>query len=65
MPQKNDADSFVRRLAAKGYTARVVPPAEGTEFFRVRVGPYKTKPEAQLVADRVQKDVGITPWVSR
>ena len=63
--QKSDADSYVKRLAAKGYTARIVPPSDGVVYFRVRVGAFKTKPEAQLLADKLKRDVGVTPYVNR
>jgi cell division septation protein DedD len=64
-PVKNDADSSSKKLAAKGYQAYVVPPTDGTAFFRVRVGSFKNKSEAQVLADKLQKDLGIKPYVNR
>jgi len=61
----NDAAPYVKKLAAKGYTARVVPPSDGTVLYRVRVGTFKTRAEAQALADKVKKDLGITPYVNR
>lgn len=61
---RGDADARVKKLAAKGYTAFVETPSPSTpNVYRVRVGPFTTKQEAQAVADRLQKEERIKPWV--
>jgi cell division septation protein DedD len=63
---RSEADAMARRLTAKGYTAYVVAPASGTPaVFRVRVGSYKTRREAEAMAARLQKEEQIKPWVTR
>ena len=60
------ADSIAKRLVAKGYPAYVVPPARGTpDPYRVRVGKYKDRREADTVAAKLQKEEQFKPWVVR
>ena len=60
------ADSIAKRLVAKGYPAYVVPPAKGTpDPYRVRVGKYKDRHEADTVAAKLQKEEQFKPWVVR
>jgi cell division septation protein DedD len=63
---RSEADAIARRLSAKGYTAYVQPPASGKpNVYRVRVGTFKTKREADSVAARLKKEEKFTPWVTR
>jgi cell division septation protein DedD len=63
---RGEADSIVARLATKGYPAYVVAPAKGTPtMFRVRVGKYKDRHEADTVAAKLQKEEQFKPWVVR
>lgn len=63
---RGDADAIVKRLASKGYSAYVqVPPNSTGAVFRVRVGTFKTRREADAVAARLQKEEQIKPWVTR
>ena len=60
------ADSIAKRLVAKGYPAYVVPPAKGTpDPYRVRVGKYQDRREADTVAAKLQKEEQFKPWVVR
>ncbi len=64
--QKDEADLMVKRLAAKGYPAYLVAPAKGAPtVFRVRVGKYKDRREADTVAARLQKEEQFKPWIVR
>jgi cell division septation protein DedD len=64
--EKEEADLMVKRLAAKGYPAYLVAPAKGAPtVFRVRVGKYKERREADTVAARLQKEEQFTPWIAR
>jgi len=63
---RGDADGIVKRLVAKGYPAYVVPPAKGTPApYRVRVGKFKERREADTVAAKLQKEEQFKPWVVR
>ena len=56
----------MKRLAGKGYPAYVVAPAKGAPpVFRVRVGKYKDRREADTVAARLQKEEQFKPWIVR
>jgi cell division septation protein DedD len=63
---KSEADAMAKRLASKGYSAYVLAPASGTpSVFRVRVGKFGTKREAETVAAKLQKEEQLKPWVTR
>jgi cell division septation protein DedD len=64
--ERAEADAIVKRLAGKGYPAYVVAPAKGApEVYRVRVGKFKDRREADTVAARLQKEEQFKPWVVR
>lgn len=64
--EREEADSVVRRLVDKGYSAYVVSTASGTPaVYRVRVGKFKERREADSVAARLQKEEKFKPWVVR
>jgi len=63
---RQEADALANRLIGKGYTAYVVPPAPGAPpLFRVRVGKFKEKLEADKVAARLKKEEQFDPWIVR
>ena len=54
---KASADSVMRGLSAKGMPAYVKAPAPGSGgMFTVRVGPYRDRADADLVAARLKAD---------
>ena len=64
--ERDEADTIVKRLAAKGYPAYVVTPAKGAPLvFRVRVGKFKERREADSVAARLSKEEQFKPWIVR
>lgn len=64
--QRAEADGIVARLAGKGYDAYVLPPeASQPAVFRVRVGRFKERREAESVADRLLKEEKFKPWIIR
>ena len=64
--EPEEADAIVKRLAGKGYSAYVVTPAKGQpSVYRVRVGKFKERREADTVAARLQKDEQFKPWIVR
>jgi len=63
---RSEADAIAKRLTSKGYSAYVLPPANGSpSVFRVRVGKFQTRREAENVAARLQKEEQFRPWVTR
>jgi cell division septation protein DedD len=61
-----EADAIVKRLAGKGYPAYVVTPPKGSApIYRVRVGKFKERREADTVAARLQKEEQFKPWIVR
>jgi cell division septation protein DedD len=64
--KRSEADAIAKRLTSKGYAAYVqVPPNGATSIFRVRVGTFKTRREAETVAAKLQKEEQFKPWITR
>jgi DedD protein len=64
--QRAEADSVARSLSTKGYPAYVMNPESGAPaVFRVRVGKFKDRSEAETVATRLQKEEQFKPWIVR
>jgi cell division septation protein DedD len=63
---RGEADAIVRRLAGKGYAAYVLEPASGAAaVYRVRVGSFKTRHEAETIAAKLKKEEQFNPWITR
>jgi cell division septation protein DedD len=62
---RSEADSIAKRLSAKGYSVYVEDPRGSQKMFRVRVGTFKSRSDAQTVADKLQKEEKFKPWVTR
>jgi cell division septation protein DedD len=63
---RSEADAIARRLSSKGYAAYVISPANGTPaVYRVRVGKFPTRREAETIAAKLQKEEQFKPWVTR
>jgi cell division septation protein DedD len=63
---RSEADAIAKRLATKGYSVYVLAPPSGTpSVFRVRVGKFSTRREAETVAAKLQKEEQFKPWVTR
>jgi len=54
-------DDMLTRLKVMGFDARVV--RDSTGFFKVRVGRYATREEAQRTQQRLKQKVGGQPFV--
>lgn len=64
--ERGEADTIARRLSTKGYPAYVMSPVAGApRVFRVRVGKYKERREAEHVADRLRREEQFKPWITR
>ncbi|PYR90636.1 MAG: hypothetical protein DMF84_19485 [Acidobacteria bacterium] len=58
------AGAIARRLTGKGYPAFVLdPPAGAPAIYRVQVGRYSDRREAEQVARRLEKEEQFNPWV--
>ena len=64
--KRAEAESIVRRLAGKGYSAYLMaPPSGAPAVYRVRVGKFKDRREAESVSARLQKEEQFKPWIVR
>jgi cell division septation protein DedD len=63
--ERGEADLIARRLSGKGYPAFVTTPANAVNIFRVRVGKYSERREAEAVASRLEKEEQFKPWITR
>jgi cell division septation protein DedD len=60
---RENADRQVSQLKAKGYSAIVQ--ADPGSLFRVRIGPFQERTEANLTAERLQREDNIRASVGR
>lgn len=62
-----EADAVAKRLTGKGYPAYVMSPSAGAPaaVYRVRVGKFRDRREAEQVAARLEKEEQFKPWVVR
>lgn len=64
--EPGEAEAIARRLSTKGYAAYILKPAAGTPpVYRVRVGKFKTRREAEVVATKLHKEEQFSPWITR
>ena len=60
------AESVARSLASKGHPAYLAPPGgRGGAMYRVLVGKFKTRQEAEQVKRRIEKEEQFKPWIIR
>ncbi len=61
------ATSIVQKLTAKGYPAFLVAPAAGAPqpFYKVQVGRYTDRGEAEKVSLRIKKEEQFQSWILR
>ncbi len=66
MPEHGVADAMAKRLSSKGYSAFVMTAADTRPtMYRVRIGRFKTKREAESVAAKLQREEQFKPWITR
>ena len=65
LAKREEAEAVVRRLTGKGYSAYMISPGSTSPLFRVRVGKFKERREAESVASRLQKEEQFKPWIAR
>jgi cell division septation protein DedD len=61
------ATAVVRRLSSKGYSAYLVQPQSGAavQNYKVQVGKFEARSEAEVVAGRLKKEEQFQPWILR
>jgi cell division septation protein DedD len=61
------ANSVVKRLTSKGYPAFLVNPVPGAPqpFYKVQVGRYSDRSEAEQVSQRIKKEEQFQSWILR
>ncbi len=61
------ATSIVQKLTAKGYPAFLLSPAAGAPqpFYKVQVGRYNDRGEAEKVSTRIKKEEQFQSWILR
>jgi cell division protein FtsN len=64
---RKEADSLAARLITKGYPAFVMDPVKGAPrgIYRVRVGKYKNRRDAEAVSSRLETVEQFKPWIAR
>jgi cell division septation protein DedD len=64
---RNIATSIVKRLVAKDYPAFLVnPPAgSGPAYYKVHVGRFTDRGEAEQVSQRIKKEEQFQSWITR
>lgn len=59
------ANAVAQRLSGKGYPAFVLSPASGApSIYRVQVGRFNDRREAEQIARRLEKEEQFKPWIS-
>jgi DedD protein len=66
LKDRSSASSLVQRLTAKGYPAFLVNPAAGAPapVYKVQVGRFEDRREAEQVKRRLEKEEKFKPWIS-
>jgi DedD protein len=64
---RQEADRLATQLVAKGYPAFVLDPMKGAAkpIYRVRVGKYRNRKDAEEMQARLEKAEQFTPWIAR
>ncbi|HEX7087466.1 MAG TPA: SPOR domain-containing protein [Vicinamibacterales bacterium] len=66
LSDRAEAESIVKRLVGKGYPAYVVNPVAGKpRIYRVQVGRFPERKEADRIAARLRAEEQFSPWVTR
>jgi DedD protein len=64
--QRKEAEAVADRLVNRGYQAFVAEPQPGaTPFYRVRVGPFVHRAEAEQIVKRLTQEEQFKPWITR
>ena len=62
--ERDEADRMVARLVNEGYSGYLVRgQGAAADFYRVRVGAFKNRQEAEEVAAKLERSEGVKPWI--
>ena len=66
-PDRDVAGSVLKRLLGKGYPAFLVNPPTGAKpaYFKVHIGRYADRGEAEKVSTRIKKEEQFQSWITR
>lgn len=64
---RREADVLATQLISKGYPAFVIDPGKGVAraIYRVRVGKYRNRKDAEEISARLEKHEQFKPWIAR
>jgi DedD protein len=66
LKDRGEADAIARRLVGKGYQAYVLTPVGSrAPMYKVQVGRFKSRQDAERTAARLKKEEQFSPWVTR
>jgi cell division septation protein DedD len=66
LQNRDAANAFVRSLSSKGYPAFLLNPApDSPQIYRVQIGAYREREEAESIARRLEKEEQFRPAVKR
>ena len=66
LQNRDAANAFVRSLTTKGYPAFLLNPSPGSpQIYRVQIGAYADRGEAEKIADRLEKEEQFKPAIKR
>ena len=66
LKSRGEADAIAKRLSSKGFPSFVTTPgSSGPKVFRVRVGKYADRQQAETVARKLEKEEQFKPWITR
>jgi cell division protein FtsN len=66
LSKRDEAEAVAKRLQSKGYLAFLVGPSGGgAKMYRVRVGNYKDRADAERVMRRLAQEERLKPWITR
>ena len=66
LQNRDAANAFVRSLSSKGYPAFLLNPTAGSpQIYRVQIGAYQDRDEAETIARRLEKEEQFRPAVKR
>ena len=66
-PTREAAQKSVDKFLSNGFDAYIqeVTTASNVTMYRVRVGKFVTRGEADVVANRIESEFGISPWITK
>jgi cell division septation protein DedD len=63
--QRRDAEAMAKRLVSRGYDAYVDAGSGGVAMFRVRVGSFKDRQEAERMKQRLAREEKFNPFITK